>query len=342
MESNYWIKRIRLQNQKENENRTRYNSIGVMSKLAQIKFQWYSGNIKDTKPRGFISLEDFIIKHQNPTENILEVFDKIEEASSKGDKQLKAQLKTENLFYFTPGAIFNNKRRYSEINHLTGLAQIDIDGLEQEEALDLKEYLFDSYKHFFCVYVSPSRNGVKGLMRIPVGKDVAEFKEYYQGIENELNWIAGFDSAPKNLALPLFLSYDTDILWREDAEIWTEKGVVEDINSEKRNLNIEKPIYNVVGDAIVFQSQAYFRRITLDIFERKLNEINDNGHPQLRSACLVLGSRVGAGYLDQSDAEGVAEYHIKTNSYLSKGISGYVTTMKWCIRKGIGNPRYYK
>ena len=312
----------------------------MKTELDLIKFQWYSGNIKHAKPMGFVSLASFISKHKKPTRKILEVFDQIETASLQGDKKLKSELKQNNLYYFTPGAIFNGRRRYSNISEFTGLAQIDIDNLEHDEALDLKEYLYDNYPQIYVSYLSPSRKGVKALIRIPVVKSIKEFKEYYAGIEEEFNWIAGFDSAPKNLALPLFLSYDTDLLYRESATVWTKKGELLDMDLTK-NL---KPVPSspiIEGDETVYKSTAYYRKISLDIFAKKISGIVDAGHPQLRSASLVLGSRVGANYLSQSDAEQYAEWCIRNSSYLSKGISGYVNTMKWCIRKSSMNAKYY-
>lgn len=308
-----------------------------------IKFQYYAGDITKPVPLGYLTLSQFIDRHQNPSGEILDIFDDIEDAARNGNKKLKDKIKQENLFYFTPGALFKEKynRRYENIVSFTGLAQIDIDNLEHDEAIDLKHWLFDNYKEMYCVYVSPSRKGVKALIRIPVVKNVKEFKEYYQAIEDEFDWIAGFDSAPKNLALPLFLSYDTDILWRESASEWNKKA---DLQPEELPNLHNKPLPNSVildGDETVYKSRAYFRKITLDLFSKKLENINDAGHIILRSAALILGSRVGAGYLTQSDAEQYAEWCVNNNGYLKKGISGYVTTAKWAIKQGIKNPKYY-
>jgi hypothetical protein len=317
-----------------------------MNNLKTIKFQYYDGDIERPVPIGYITLKQFIERHKNPTQQTVEAIEKIAWAGTIGDKKLKNELKQTQLYYFTVGAIFKDRfhRRYENIVSFTGLAQIDIDGLKQDEAVDLKQYLFDTYKQLHCVYTSPSRRGVKALMRIPIVNSVKEFKEYYQAIQNEFEWIAGFDPAPKNLALPLFLSYDVDILWRQDAECWTSKAELQ--ADELPNLNdtpLSKSVSKLLpkGDAEVYRSQPYFQRITLDLFQKKLDAIVDNGHPQLRSACLVLGSRVGAGYLSQSDAETYAEWLIKSNHYLQKGIAGYIDTMRWAIKNGIKNPKYY-
>jgi hypothetical protein len=321
-----------------------------------ISFQWYNGNIKDSKPRGFLTIEQFINSHKKPSEGIKKAFDEIEEAAAAGDKKRKSFLKQTKLFYFTPSVIFtkngvereNNLGRkytsfrcYDNIESYTGLAQIDIDNLEPEEAIDLKAYLFENYEEFYCVYLSPSRRGVKGIIQIPIVKSVSEFKEFYKGIEDEMNWIAGFDSAPKNLALPLFISYDEDILYRDNPTTWSKKGVLQ--SQDLSNLKSEKPkIKYAKGGENTYRSQEYFKKITLDIFSNKMDGITDSGHPQLRAACLVLGSRSGAGYLTAGEAMLQAEYSIRTNKYLQKGISGYIKTAEWAINQGYSKPKYYQ
>jgi len=72
-----------------------------------------------------------------------------------------------------------------------------------------------------------------------------------------------------------------------------------------------------------------------------INSITDNGHPQVRSASLILGSRVGAGYITQHEANALMENLIKSNGYLQKNIRGYIKTSKWGIDNGMNNPKYY-
>ena len=226
-----------------------------MEALESTKFQWYNGNIKDTKPRGLLSLKSFIFSHQKPKEKISVAFRKIEEAAKNGDKKLKAELKQTMLYYFTPSVIFNN----------TGT---------------IKESSNGKYKSY--------RN--------------------YKTIES----------------------------------IWNKKGILQE--ESLNNLSSEKPKLKSIipGDENVYKSNAYYQKITLDIFSNKINAIGESGHPQLRSACLVLGSRCGAGYLSAGEAMIQAEYLIKSNQYLQKGISGYIATAKWAINQGYGKPKYYQ
>lgn len=307
-----------------------------------IKFQYYDGNIRRAKPLGFLSLADFVDKHMNPSIKMLDVFDEIEQASLANDIALKREIKTKKLFYFTPGAIFNGRRKYENIVEFTGLAQLDFDNIDPNQVEDLKEYLFEKYEQFYCVYASPSRKGVKGLIRIPICQSIEEFKRYYKGIENEFSVIDGFDPAPKNLALPLFLSYDFDILYRHYATEWTVQGeLLQD--QEMQSLVERVDMHDFAqGGEDVYKSKEYYRKITLQIYKKKIDAIVDNGHPQARNAALVLGSRVGAGYVDELEARQFAEQVIRSNQYLSKEPDNYVQTMNWAINQSIFRPKYYE
>ena len=209
-----------------------------------------------------------------------------------------------------------------------------------DRSVALKDYLFTTYEQIFCCYLSPSGKGVKALIRIPVSTDLNEFREYYAGLIEEFETIDGFDSSPKNAALPLFLSYDTDLMFRDNATVWSKKGKVMK-DSDYDNLIVEPPPYKHFRDD-GYKSKEYYERITIEIFKKKIGEIiNDNGHPRLRNACLVLGSRVAAGYLNFGDALALAEYETKINRYLQKDIRNYLRTVSWALNEGMKSPKYY-
>lgn len=308
-----------------------------------MKFQYYSGNIKKATPLGFITLEQFLYKHSNPTDDLIDVFNQIEEASANGNKKLKAELKMRSLYSFTISAIFNGSRRYDNIVEFTGLAQLDFDGLDEEVAVRLRDYLFEHYRYFVCTYLSPSRKGVKAIIKIPkismengIEAGIKEYKEYYNAIEEEFEGIHGYDPAPKNLALPLFISYDLFMRARpfEDAKEWDIK------KSSKEAFNQDFPLPRKPYKKLKSNNKNELRavrtiRIAIDSI------VDSPGHYQLRSACLILGTRVGAGYLSMSMAEEEVEHLILNNRYLSKGIKGYVQTGFWALQSGAITPKEY-
>lgn len=312
-----------------------------------LKFPYYSGNVKDSICKGHVTLEQFIRANREPAPEVLALFDKIREAEQAGAKEEKSRLK-ESLFSFTPSVIVNvgDRRRYEGIQAFTGLVQLDFDN--ELSAPELKQYIFDTYPECVCVYLSPSGRGVKALFKIPIVDTITEYKEYFTAIEHEMveQGIDSFDHAPFNCLLPLFLSYDSELLYRKDSATWLKKMPIDDIKTFD-NLAINKPSFTIPDGGTGFGSAAYYKQITISIFEKKIADIiQDPGHPELRDACLVLGSRVGAGYIDRSEAESLASYAVQHNAYLSRkgesGIQNYIKTALWGINIGNTRPKYYK
>jgi hypothetical protein len=260
------------------------------------------------------------------------------------DKKVKSELKSK-LFYFTPSIKIpiGSRRKYSNIESWTGVMQLDFDG--EDKAEELKEYLWENFPYLYTVYISPSGKGVKALMRIPIVDSVISYKELFLAVEKYFHdlGVDSFDHAPYNPILPLYLSHDKDIKVNWDPEVWTDTMALADIKTF-HNLSTEIPDRPPsFDDETVYKSIPYFRRITMDIFERKVDEIvSEPGHHRWRDACLVLGSRVSGGYITLSDAEDIMKRKLFTNSYLAKGIKGYLRTGYWALDQGQKNPKFYE
>jgi hypothetical protein len=309
-----------------------------------IKFQYYHGDIKKSQPIGYISLETFMDRHLHPKKELIAVFDAIDTATAVGDMKKKAELKMNNLYSFTISAQFNGRRRYADIKEFNPLAQLDFDGLTPEEAIEFRDYIFEHYTQVVCSYLSPSRCGVKVLLRIPVisldkGIDagIAEYKDYYRAIESEFSNYKGFDNSPKNLVLPLFISHDRNMCYRhfENTDVWGIKEVVAELMHEKFPMPY-KPYKKLKSN-----DKNELRAIRT-VRKSIRNIIASPGHSQLRSACIIFGTRVGAGYVDRFDGLREVEHLVKGNSYLSKGVTGYLTTAKWAFNEGVLTPNNYE
>lgn len=203
------------------------------AKIQNFCWQYYPGHIKAKYPIGWIDLPTFIRSTKEPKD--VQTFEDITKAEtlhqlyqSQRDhetagywKAEKARLK-EYLHFFTPCVHIRPRknRAYANIARFTGLAVLDFDHLTEEEAMQLKDHLFYSYHCIITAYLSPSKHGVKCLVSIPVVRSVPEFKQYYDAIEAEFKQYPGFDSTPNNAVLPLFRSYDPDILSRDDFDTW--------------------------------------------------------------------------------------------------------------------------
>lgn len=293
--------------------------------MNNITFQYYKNDVSSSSAAGFISLNRFLESIKSPKTETKLLLQKIERASSDNDLKFKAELK-KGLYAFTPDVIVKNRRTYEDILKYTGLAVLDFDKIDN--SIRFKEYLFNEYNCIIAAWLSPSKRGVKALVKIPIVKTKEEFKSYSWGLSAEMQIYKGFDIVVNNAVLLLFIGHDPDILIRTDAETWTKKGI--QINSfDLSQVKEFKP-----SDKITSAQTDW----VINWFENGINSINDNGHPQLRSYCVALGGYVSGGFISSFDAINLAESLITQNSYLQKGISGYQKTANQSIHLGTKKP----
>ena len=291
--------------------------------MQPITFNYYDADIKSSTPLGNVTLDYFINAIRNPKIDIKHIFERIRIAEEVGDMATKQALKSK-LYSFTPCVYVQGARKYENIKHWTGLLVLDFDHLEVDYAVEFKSYLFDEYKFIIAAWLSASRHGVRALVKIPQAKSVEEFKQYFAAIERHLNCYNGFDKAPKNCILPLFFSYDAEILYRDNVQTWDKKYI--------------EPIPPPVKQYIINDKTSAVERI----IAKKINIIVDSGHPQLRAAAYLLGGYVGGGHIDHSDAVSIIHNLIESNAYLSQKASIYKKTAVQMINKGVNQPTYIK
>jgi hypothetical protein len=288
-------------------------------------FQYYPARVRSNTPIGTISLGKFIDSTRSPKPRTLAIFKAIEQADIDGDKQRKAELKQNNLYYFTPCVYVDGGRCYAKIKHFTGLLVGDFDHIV--DAIGLKVALFNEYSSIIAAWLSPSRRGVKVLFKIPVVSSVPEFKEYYFGLAAELDYITGFDPSGQNSVLPLFQSYDPDILVRDNPDTWTTKGMK---SSDFDRVKPSPPAKIVHSDSAKGSIEK--------MIQTGFGNISNVGHPNLRSLCLAIGGYVANGYISESEALSLIDDEISKHHYLRKGISGYQKTARWAVENGKCNP----
>lgn len=286
-----------------------------------IYFQYYPAYVNSTRPVGIISLEDFVKSIKSPSEKIKSIFEQIAQAETAGNMELKSQLKQNNLFYFTPCVLLDGKRKYDRIYQFNGVAVLDFDHIDNAPAF--KEHVFNYFPFIICAFLSPSKKGVKFLVKIPVVSSTDEFKEYFYGLGQLFEMYRGWDGTPQNCVLPLFLSYDENILYRENAATWSKKGKT--LNSFKESLLPTVTVDTTDED----------KRIILENCQKAFEKIIDNGHPQVIATGVSLGGYVASGYLDKTEAEQFIFSLVQSNNYLRKGVDGYCKTAKTAIETGM-------
>lgn len=183
-----------------------------------------------------------------------------------------------------------------------------------------------------ATYLSPSRKGVKGLVRIPVVETVDEFKQYYYGLLSLLEDYKGVDTCQKNSALAHYWTHDSQMLYRLDATIFDRKGIQLD---EFRISDTEfEPLENV--------EQEDIDGIKLMI-KRMIDKVDAEqvGHGNIIHTGLVLGGYVGMGYLSYDEAVDYVFDLMDNSSYLQKGLHGYRKSMIQMIKLGLTSPLKY-
>lgn len=294
--------------------------------LDDIRFQYFSANIYDPIPLGFVGLKYFLNSTKNPSPSIKEVFKKIQEAELAGDMKLKATLKQDNLFYVTPCCIFDGSRCYSNIVSFNGLLVLDFDHIDNAD--DFKQFLFSSCDFVIASWKSPSGRGVKTLVKIPVVSSVEEFKEYFFGLAYYMSKYNGFDATGQNISLPLFISWDENILIRDNPTTWTQKG--KKINEFDYSNEIE----------VTFEGERteYEKNIVKKKIRTMIENIEDNAHPVVRSSAILCGGYCAFGYLDLEEARDFIYNLIDENSYTSQKASTYKKTADKFLVDGMKRP----
>lgn len=304
-------------------------------------FSYFAADIQNAKPLGAVTIENFIRSIQNPKPEIKELLAEIRQASINKDEKLRAFLK-QQLFSFTPATQTkpNFNRRYENITSFTGLMPLDFDKLPSKQwAIDWKNHLFERCDTVICSWLSASGLGVRAIVRIPVVTTVKEYKLHFHAAEKELNHIVGYDPAPQNCVLPLFISQDENILYRQNANIYTatfDKEAHERAQDEmKREKAKIKALYTPRPPASDKQKERIF-----NAFRSALGKISDVGHPILRAAAFTLGGFVSGGYISEVEAIALAYDEIDQHSYLCFKATTYKKTAKTMIIKGQTKPLY--
>lgn len=298
--------------------------------MMDTNIQYYPASVYATKPLGEVTLRRFILANKSPKKEIQQVFKDIVKAVAEGDIKKKDELKQSKLFYFNPCITTDGKgRSYSNIIGFNGILVMDFDKIDNAE--ELKHDVFNFFKSCICAYLSPSGRGVKFLFRIPVAKSVEEFKEYFYGLSFYLSRLPGYDLSAQNPSLPLFISWDPDLLFREDAKVWKRRG--KKIDEFKVHEGEITEVENVTEED---------REKIKYIITKTFDKVIDTAHPIIRSISLAGGGYIAAGYFTYDEMLDILYDLIESNEYCLKNIRGYKKTASDMLKKGMASPLYLK
>jgi hypothetical protein len=109
------------------------------------------------------------------------------------------------------------KRSDSSIIEHAGLICLDFDGYEKQKDLLHDKETISKNKYVFSVFISPSGNGLKVLIKIPADPD--NHGNYFNSLEKHFN-SKYFDKTSKNISRVCYESYDPHIYVNENSSLW--------------------------------------------------------------------------------------------------------------------------
>lgn len=112
----------------------------------------------------------------------------------------------------------NGGKKRGDVTSHSGLLQFDIDSVGTEHADNLRDRIGED-RHVLASWVSPSGDGVKGIVLIP--SDVAQHKASFEAAADYLHETYGVavDSACSNVNRLCYVSYDPEIVFNEQAVV---------------------------------------------------------------------------------------------------------------------------
>lgn len=169
-------------------------------------------SIKDTDTPFFKDVRIILNRIKEGSETTMNLVKKIRKETRKAERQeLKKQL---------PAICFSgtfNKRTDSSLVQHSGLICLDFDGYtKQKELLQDKENLSKN-KYVFSVFISPSGNGLKVLVKIPA--DAENHVNYFNSLEKYFN-SPYFDKTSKNVSRVCYESFDPLLHINENSSVW--------------------------------------------------------------------------------------------------------------------------
>tara|TARA_R110000751_G_scaffold134837_4_gene237431 strand:+ start:7605 stop:10019 length:2415 start_codon:yes stop_codon:yes gene_type:complete len=144
----------------------------------------------------------------------------------KGIRQEKDKSARNELKKKLPAICFSGlftKRNDNSITEHSGLICLDFDGYEKRKELLADKERLSKSKYVYSVFISPSGNGLKALIKIP--QDVDNHVNYFNSLENHFD-SPYFDKTCKNVSRVCYESFDPLLYINETSSIW---DTIEDI-----------------------------------------------------------------------------------------------------------------
>ena len=149
---------------------------------------------------------------------------RIQEGSSKelvkGIRSESDKTKRNILKQSLPAICFSGtftKRMDNALIKHSGLICLDFDGYKSTKDMLQEKERLSKDKYVYSVFISPSGNGLKALVKIP--EDPDNHKNYFNSLQSYFN-SPNFDTTSKNISRVCYESYDPLIYVNEISSLW--------------------------------------------------------------------------------------------------------------------------
>ena len=156
--------------------------------------------------------------------DVVVILNRIREGSSKDlvkkIRSEKDKTQRNRLKQSLPAVCFSGKftkRNDSSLVEHSGIICLDFDGYKTNKDMLQEKERLSKDKSVFSVFISPSGNGLKVLVKIP--KDADNHKNYFNSLEKHFD-SEYFDKTSKNISRVCYESYDPLIHINELSSLW--------------------------------------------------------------------------------------------------------------------------
>ena len=167
-------------------------------------------NIKDTSTPFFKDMASILDRMKDGKSK-----DLIKQIRSEKNKEVRQELK-KNLPAICFSGTFNKRNDDSIIEH-SGFICLDFDGYKTKKDMLAEKERLSKDRFTYSVFVSPSGNGLKSLVKIPA--DIENHKNYFTSLEKHYN-SEYFDKTSKNISRVCYESYDPLIFVNLNSNVW--------------------------------------------------------------------------------------------------------------------------
>ncbi len=174
-------------------------------------------NIKETDTPFYVSMENILTRIKDGKTKEL-----VKSIRQETDKKKRNEIKKELPAICFSGT-FTNRKDLSLLEH-SGFICLDFDGYEKKKLMLEAKQKLTKDKYTYSVFVSPSGNGLKVIVKIP--QDVENHINYFIALEKYYE-SKYFDKTCKNVSRVCYESYDPLLFLNKNSSVWDEVAEIE-------------------------------------------------------------------------------------------------------------------